>query len=131
VPGKMLEPIAPLLPKTPAFARRLAGDLRGLFNEGVGKIEGEIFKPLDWVETTLKNEVRYSTRLPKRVEEYVHLVDPADASQTVEARAKSYLHANCAQCHVEAGGGNALMELEYHQPRSKMRVVGVKPLHHT
>jgi glucose/arabinose dehydrogenase len=131
VPAKMFEPLTPLLPKTPAFARRLGRDLRGLFNECAGKIEGEIFKPLNWVETILQNEVRYSTRLPKRIEEYGHLVDPSDASQSVEARAKSYLHANCAQCHVEAGGGNALMELEYHQPRNKMRVVGVKPQHHT
>ncbi len=46
-------------------------------------------------------------------------------------RARSYLHANCAQCHVEAGGGNAQMELEFTTELDKMRVVGVKPVHHT
>src|SRR5205823_4102194 len=49
--------------------------------------------------------------------------------ERLEARARSYLHANCAQCHVEAGGGNAQIELEITTPREKMRLIGVKPLH--
>ncbi len=47
------------------------------------------------------------------------------------ARARSYRHANCAPCHVEAGGGNAQMELEFTTPLEKMRVVGVKQVHDT
>jgi glucose/arabinose dehydrogenase len=131
VPGKMLEMVAPLLPETPAFARQLMGNVRGLVNEGVNRIETELSKPVDWAETALRSNIRYSTALPKRLDEYGHLVDPSDTAQTLDARVRSYLHANCAQCHVEAGGGNALMELEFHQPRSKMRVVGVKPQHQT
>src|SRR5262249_9683881 len=42
-------------------------------------------------------------------EKYRKLVDPYDARQDLNLRARSYLHANCAQCHVEAGGGNAQM----------------------
>jgi len=49
----------------------------------------------------------------KAPERRTHLVDPADASQTLDARARSYLHANCAHCHVEAGGGNASVDLDY------------------
>jgi uncharacterized repeat protein (TIGR03806 family) len=59
------------------------------------------------------------------------LVDPADARADVAARARSYLHANCAQCHVEAGGGNAQMELEFTTRPDKMRVLDVPPQHHT
>jgi glucose/arabinose dehydrogenase/mono/diheme cytochrome c family protein len=62
------------------------------------------------------------------------LVDPHDASEPVAARARSYLHANCASCHVGSGGGNAAIELEYlsaHEtiPLEAMRVVDAKPLH--
>jgi putative heme-binding domain-containing protein len=35
------------------------------------------------------------------------LVDPHDASQPLESRARSYLHANCAMCHHP--GGNAIV----------------------
>jgi uncharacterized repeat protein (TIGR03806 family) len=59
------------------------------------------------------------------------LVDPYDPKQDVGLRARSYLHANCAQCHVEAGGGNAQMELEFTTALDKMRLIDVKPLHDT
>jgi uncharacterized repeat protein (TIGR03806 family) len=57
------------------------------------------------------------------------LVDPYDPKQDLELRARSYLHANCSQCHVEAGGGNAQMELEFTRDLREMRVIDVKPIH--
>jgi hypothetical protein len=63
------------------------------------------------------------------MEKYRRLVDPSDAKAEVAARARSYLHANCAQCHVEAGGGNAQMELEFTTALAKARVRDVKPVH--
>src|SRR5262249_23405821 len=59
------------------------------------------------------------------------LVDPYDARESLDARARSYLHSNCAQCHVEAGGGNAQIDLEFTTKLDKMRLVDVKPQHHT
>ena len=38
---------------------------------------------------------------------------------------------NCAICHVEAGGGNAQMELEFTTKREKTRILDVKPVHDT
>ena len=43
----------------------------------------------------------------------------------------AYLHANCSVCHVEAGGGNAQIDLEFTTPRSRMKMLDVKPVHHT
>jgi glucose/arabinose dehydrogenase len=62
---------------------------------------------------------------------YRRLVDPYDPRQEVNLRARSYLHSNCAQCHVEAGGGNAQMELEFTTPLDKTRLINVKPQHDT
>ena len=59
------------------------------------------------------------------------LADPYDRKQDLTLRARSYLHANCAQCHVEAGGGNAQMELEFNTPLDKTRLVDVRPVHDT
>jgi hypothetical protein len=60
---------------------------------------------------------------------YRELVDPYDKKQDLTQRARSYLHSNCAQCHVEAGGGNAQMELEFTTPLDKMRLIDAKPVH--
>jgi uncharacterized repeat protein (TIGR03806 family) len=67
--------------------------------------------------------------LPRRPPEMVALVDPLDTSATVDARARSYLHANCAHCHVIAGGGNARLEMEFTTPLDKMNLVNEPALH--
>jgi uncharacterized repeat protein (TIGR03806 family) len=59
------------------------------------------------------------------------LVDPYDASQDLNKRARSYLHANCSVCHVEAGGGNAMMLLELTQPPGEMKLINSRPQHDT
>ena len=41
------------------------------------------------------------------------LVDPHDPTADLDARARSYLHANCHHCHVHEGGGNARFQLEF------------------
>jgi hypothetical protein len=51
------------------------------------------------------------------------LVNPYDASETVEARARSYLHVNCSVCHVEAGGGNSKMEFGISTVLEKMNLI--------
>jgi uncharacterized repeat protein (TIGR03806 family) len=56
------------------------------------------------------------------------LVNPSDRAADLELRVRSYLHANCSQCHVADGGGNARMELEFSTPRDKMNIIGVAPL---
>jgi hypothetical protein len=72
-----------------------------------------------------------SVFLPTPAEKMKALVDPLDVAKPLEARAKSWLHANCSMCHVEAGGGNARMELEFGTAPNGMRVLDVAPLHAT
>jgi len=62
-------------------------------------------------------------------EKLPHLVDPSDPSQTLDTRARSYLHANCAICHVKEGGGNALIDLDYTTAPQNMRLFDQLPQH--
>jgi hypothetical protein len=59
------------------------------------------------------------------------LADPYDKKQPLDLRAKAYLHANCSTCHVEAGGGNAQMQLDFPTALDKMRLIDAKPVHQT
>jgi hypothetical protein len=59
------------------------------------------------------------------------LADPYDDSQSLLARASSYLHSNCAHCHVAAGGGNAKIDLHFDTPLAKRFLLDQKPSHHT
>jgi uncharacterized repeat protein (TIGR03806 family) len=72
-----------------------------------------------------------STLLNKRPESLTKMVDPYDPSADLNKRARSYLHANCSICHVEAGGGNAKIDLSFSIPESKMSLFDEKPVHHT
>jgi uncharacterized repeat protein (TIGR03806 family) len=59
------------------------------------------------------------------------LSDPYDSNQNLEARARSYLHVNCSVCHVEAGGGNAKMELGFSTRLERTHVFEARPQHDT
>jgi mono/diheme cytochrome c family protein len=72
---------------------------------------------------------RPSHLLARPASGYRRLADPADPRGEVDQRARSYLHANCSHCHVEAGGGNAQMELEATTATEGMRVIDVPPFH--
>ena len=69
--------------------------------------------------------------LPRDPEHLRKLADPYDRSASLNDRARSYLQANCAHCHVEAGGGNSLMDLEFLATAEKMRIFDIPPQHHT
>ncbi len=57
------------------------------------------------------------------------LVNPYDTTQDLEARVRSYLHANCSACHIETGGGNSRIRLNIEQKREDMQLVDVFPQH--
>jgi uncharacterized repeat protein (TIGR03806 family) len=72
-----------------------------------------------------------STLLNKSPSELPSLADPYDEKADLDKRARSYLHSNCAICHVEAGGGNALIDLAFTTQPNKMSLFDVAPQHHT
>ena len=57
--------------------------------------------------------------------------NPHDASADLETRARTYLHVNCSICHVEAGGGNAQIDLQRNAGPNRMRLLDHRPQHST
>lgn len=51
------------------------------------------------------------------------LVNPADASKPIEARARSYLTANCVHCHQPGGGATGLWDARFTTPLGKTNIV--------
>lgn len=95
-----------------------------------GMMDEEVYAHLDkQTATRLQRGPVLSSLLMAPPEKLPHLIDPYDGKQNRTLRARSYLHANCGQCHVEAGGGNAKMELEFTTDLSKTRLIDVRPVH--
>lgn len=80
---------------------------------------------------TLEHIGLFTKPLPKPPAQLLRLVDPHDRQAPLEKRVKSYLHTNCAGCHVEAGGGNSRMLLEFTTPLEKMNLISQFPQHAT
>ena len=97
-----------------------------------GKSQAEIdarlaaAKPLDGQLKQRSNQL-----LGTAPESFAKLSDPYDATADLEKRARAFLHSNCAYCHVEAGGGNAKMDLSIYANLEQMKIVDVVPTHHT
>jgi uncharacterized repeat protein (TIGR03806 family) len=56
------------------------------------------------------------------------LTNPDDTSASLDARARSYLHVNCAHCHQINAGGSATISLAFSIPIEQTRTVGVRPV---
>ena len=80
---------------------------------------------------TLDHIKVFSKPLSKSPETYPKLVNPYNSQETLDARARSYLHANCANCHVHTGGGNALIDVEFTTANDKTKMFEARPLHDT
>ena len=82
-------------------------------------------------ESVLEVERREAKDKPKPtpIDQLPKLPDPKDAAISLEARARSYLHANCAHCHMKWGGGNAVFWLPFEKSLSETETVNVLPQH--
>jgi len=68
-------------------------------------------------------------RLPKTDKPLPRLTDYTDDEAPLEGRARSYLHGNCAHCHVWAGGGNSAINLHGSTPLEQMKLLDIEPMH--
>jgi uncharacterized repeat protein (TIGR03806 family) len=80
---------------------------------------------------TLEHLGVFTKPLPDEPEKLPRLVDPDDEHQSLEKRARSYLHANCAHCHMKWGGGNAEFQLLATLDLDKLGVVKTRLQHGT
>ena len=73
---------------------------------------------------TLDHIGLFAKPLPKKIEPFC---DPYDVEAPLEARARSYLHVNCAHCHRRGGGGSAAFDAQITLPLDKTNLVGSRP----
>ncbi|MCA9224636.1 MAG: hypothetical protein KDA47_03460 [Planctomycetales bacterium] len=98
-----------------------------------GLSDEEATKQVDWFRSPSdQRKPRLGgSQLAGATEHYPRLVDPYDESLALEQRARSYLHSNCAHCHIGAGGGNAQIDLAFATKLSDTKALDERPLHDT
>lgn len=65
--------------------------------------------------------------LPGSPEGLPRLVNPYDTNQSLDARARAYLHTNCAQCHRPDGPTNVNLDLRYNTEFTAMNICDIPP----
>jgi uncharacterized repeat protein (TIGR03806 family) len=68
-------------------------------------------------------------KLPSPAADLPRLVDPVDESSSLETRVRSYLHSNCAHCHVKEGGGNSRFSVAFEASLAATGLVNGLPAH--
>jgi mono/diheme cytochrome c family protein len=56
------------------------------------------------------------------------LVSPYDPAETLDARARAYLHVNCSHCHRDNAGGSVPSVMNFELPLDKMLLVNARPV---
>ena len=80
---------------------------------------------------TLRHLGLFTNAFTKPPAELEKQADPYGPGQSLEARARSYLHVNCSVCHVGTGGGNSKMVLSLITKSEEMNLIGARPQHDT
>lgn len=60
-------------------------------------------------------------------EKRIAWVDPHDEAAPLDARARTYLHINCAHCHRRGGGGSSPFDIQITTPIEKSTLLGTRP----
>ncbi|MBD3289613.1 T9SS type A sorting domain-containing protein [candidate division KSB1 bacterium] len=72
------------------------------------------------------NHIRlFTSDIGEDYSDFPKLPDPLNENETLESRARSYLDANCANCHRPEGTGRTNMDLRYDTSRENTNLVDV------
>ncbi|MDJ0917036.1 MAG: PQQ-dependent sugar dehydrogenase [Woeseiaceae bacterium] len=77
---------------------------------------------------TIEHVMMFTSPLPGPANALDALADPTDASASLEARARAYLHTNCAQCHRPNAPNPSTMDLRYSTALSDTNACDAMPL---
>ena len=77
---------------------------------------------------SIDHVMMFTSPLPGSVDALDVLSDPADASASLESRARAYLHTNCAQCHRPNGPVPSTMDLRYSTALTDTNACDAQPL---
>jgi uncharacterized repeat protein (TIGR03806 family) len=69
----------------------------------------------------------FTKPLPEPADKLPRLHDYDDPKVPLDLRARSYLHSNCAHCHMKWGGGNAEFQLLATLPLKELGIVNTRP----
>ena len=72
------------------------------------------------------SQVGLISKRPARAE-LPKLVNPIDSSASLNHRARSYLHTNCAHCHRLHAGSAVLSKMRFDLPLAKTDMLGMRP----
>ncbi|MBI3866658.1 MAG: PQQ-dependent sugar dehydrogenase [Planctomycetia bacterium] len=90
----------------------------------------ELFESLGLFNSPLPRTSRFKGLIvSSAAHTWPRLAEPANVSEPLDRRARSYLHANCAHCHTFLGGGNSPIRLNYDVPLAETRVLDERPVH--
>ncbi len=56
------------------------------------------------------------------------MVDPHDAGQPLDLRARSYLHGNCSHCHLFGGNASTIFDLSFDKPLPDTKMMDEPPM---
>jgi putative heme-binding domain-containing protein len=56
------------------------------------------------------------------------MVDPYDAHQSLDRRARSYLHVNCAHCHLFGGNASTHFDIGFEKPLTESNILDQAPM---
>ncbi|MEO8270852.1 MAG: hypothetical protein ABI557_14100, partial [Aureliella sp.] len=101
--------------------------------ETVGFIEPQLRSPQtavdSWQTLLASGAIRLGQTSEKQPDSLVStMVDPADATVPLDQRVRSYLHTNCAHCHMNGGNASTTIDISYPKLLAETRMVDQPPM---